>query len=85
MTFPVSPPHWDGAAYSLGHLQCSETAVLPQKVFKVFSLVGGWHEQGLISNERCAITLLDRQGLEKLTCEGHRKVRDGFDRLFAGK
>jgi hypothetical protein len=47
--------------------------------------MGGWHEQGLISNERRAITILDRQGLEKLTCECHRKVRDGCDRLFAGK
>ena len=41
------------------------------------------HEQGLVNNSRGAITVLDRKGLERLSCECYRKVRDEFDRLLS--
>lgn len=40
------------------------------------------HEQGLVHNSRGAITVLNRQGLEELSCECYRKVRLEFDRLL---
>ncbi len=40
------------------------------------------HEQGLLSNSRGTITILDRTGLEALSCECYRKVRGEFDRLL---
>ncbi|HEX4144762.1 MAG TPA: Crp/Fnr family transcriptional regulator [Pirellulales bacterium] len=39
------------------------------------------HEQGLVNNSRGAITILDRAGLEKLSCECYRRLRDEFDQL----
>jgi CRP-like cAMP-binding protein len=41
------------------------------------------HEKGLVNNSRGAITVLDRSGLEKLSCECYRKVKDEFERVFA--
>jgi CRP-like cAMP-binding protein len=40
------------------------------------------HDQGLLSNSRGVITILDRPGLEKLSCECYRKVKNEFDRLL---
>jgi CRP-like cAMP-binding protein len=40
------------------------------------------HEQGLVKNSRGAITVLDREGLEKFSCECYRKVKDEFDRVL---
>jgi len=39
-------------------------------------------EKGLLENKRGMITILDRAGLEKLSCECYRKVKDEFDRLL---
>jgi CRP-like cAMP-binding protein len=40
------------------------------------------HQLGLVSNGRGAITILDRAGLEKLSCECYRKTRDDFDQFL---
>ena len=40
-------------------------------------------KKGLVSNSRGAITVLDRHGLERLSCECYRKVRNEFDRLLS--
>jgi len=40
------------------------------------------HEQGLVNNTRGMITILDRPGLEKLSCECYRRVKSEFDRLM---
>ena len=40
------------------------------------------HDKGLVNNSRGTITILDRGGLEKLSCECYRKVKDEFDRLL---
>ena len=40
------------------------------------------NEQGLVSNGRGTITILDRGGLEALSCECYRKVKSEFDRLL---
>jgi len=40
------------------------------------------HQQGLVKNSRGAIMILDRAGLEKLSCECYRKVKNEFDRLL---
>lgn len=39
-------------------------------------------EQGLISNTRGAITILDRPGLESLSCECYRMVKGEYERLL---
>ena len=41
------------------------------------------HEQGLVNNSRGAITIVDRDGLEKLACECYRRVREEFERILA--
>jgi CRP-like cAMP-binding protein len=48
----------------------------------VTEVLGPLHENGLVNNSRGAITVLDRDGLEKLACECYRKVKDEFDRLL---
>ena len=48
----------------------------------VTEVLGPLHEKGLVSNSRGMITILDRGGLEKLSCECYRKVKDEFDRLL---
>jgi CRP-like cAMP-binding protein len=40
------------------------------------------NENGLVSNSRGAIMILDRTGLEGLACECYRKVKSEFDRLL---
>lgn len=49
----------------------------------VTEVLGPLHEQGFVSNSRGAITILNRQGLEKLSCECYRKVKDEFERLLS--
>jgi CRP-like cAMP-binding protein len=48
----------------------------------VTEVLGPLHEQGLVSNHRGTINILDRQGLEKTACECYRKVQDEFERLL---
>ena len=38
-------------------------------------------DKDLIKNSRGKITILNRQGLEELSCECYRKCRDEFDQL----
>jgi CRP-like cAMP-binding protein len=40
------------------------------------------HDQGLVDNSRGMITVLNRDGLERLSCECYRKVKAEFDRLL---
>jgi CRP-like cAMP-binding protein len=37
---------------------------------------------GIIDYQRGLIQILDRQGLEKITCECYRNVKDEYDRLY---
>jgi CRP-like cAMP-binding protein len=48
----------------------------------VTEVLGPLHDQGLINNSRGMITILDRAGLEKLSCECYQKVKDEFERLL---
>jgi CRP-like cAMP-binding protein len=48
----------------------------------VTEVLGLLKEKGLVSTGRGNITVLDRAGLEKLSCECYRKVKDEFDRLL---
>jgi CRP-like cAMP-binding protein len=48
----------------------------------VTEVLGPLSEKGLINNSRGTITILDRAGLEKLSCECYRKVKNEFDRLL---
>lgn len=48
----------------------------------VTEVLGPLHEMGLVSNTRAMIEILNRAGLEKLSCECYRKVKDEFDRLL---
>ena len=47
-------------------------------------VAGMLQKAGLISYSRGRITVLDREGLEGGACECYRRVRDEFERLFAG-
>jgi len=40
------------------------------------------HDQGLVSNGRGKITVVDRSGMEKSSCECYQVVRDEYDRLL---
>jgi CRP-like cAMP-binding protein len=42
-----------------------------------------FHEQGLVNNSRGTITVLDREGLERISCECYRRVKEEFERLLA--
>jgi CRP-like cAMP-binding protein len=48
----------------------------------VTEVLGPLQDRGLITNSRGLITVVDRTGLEKLSCECYRKVRDEFERLL---
>jgi CRP-like cAMP-binding protein len=48
----------------------------------VTEVLGPLHDKGLVNNSRGMITILDRAGLEKLSCECYRKVKDEFARLL---
>jgi CRP-like cAMP-binding protein len=48
----------------------------------VTEVLGPLQEKGLVSSKRGMITILDRAGLEKLSCECYRKVKVDFDRLL---
>jgi CRP-like cAMP-binding protein len=50
----------------------------------VTDVLGPLHERGLLSNSRGIITILDRAGLEELSCECYLKVKDEFERLIGG-
>jgi CRP-like cAMP-binding protein len=49
----------------------------------VTEVLGPLRDQGLVDNGRGAINILDRQGLEKLSCECYRRVKDEFDRILS--
>lgn len=49
----------------------------------VTDVLGTLQEQGLVSNSRGAITILDRPGLERLSCECYRVVKDEYERLLS--
>jgi CRP-like cAMP-binding protein len=51
----------------------------------VTEVLGPLHAKGLVDNSRGMITILDRPGLERLSCECYRKVQDEFDRLLGKK
>jgi CRP-like cAMP-binding protein len=40
------------------------------------------HTRGLIDNRRGEIEVLDREGLEKLSCECYRRVKEQYERLL---
>jgi CRP-like cAMP-binding protein len=48
----------------------------------VTEVLGPLEDKGLIHNGRGSITILDRQGLEKMSCECYRKFKDEYDRLL---
>ena len=48
----------------------------------VTEVLGPLHEKGLVNNSRGVITVLDRSGLEKLSCECYQKVKNEFERLL---
>jgi len=50
----------------------------------VTEVLGPLQDKGLVNNSRGAITIVDRDGLEKLACECYRKVKDEFERILAG-
>ena len=39
--------------------------------------------QGLLTYSRGSVTVLDRKGLEKESCECYRVVKDGYERIFS--
>ncbi len=51
----------------------------------VTEVLGPLQDKGLVANNRGAITVLDRAGLERLSCECYRKVKDEFDRLLGSQ
>ena len=50
----------------------------------VTEALGALRAQGLVSNGRGVITVVDRAGLERASCECYRVVRAHFERLFGG-
>ena len=49
----------------------------------VTDALGPLQERGLVSSSGGMITVLNRAGLEKLSCECYSTVKDEFDRLLA--
>jgi CRP-like cAMP-binding protein len=49
----------------------------------VTDVLGPLQEIGLVSSARGLITVVDRAGLEELSCECYRRVKDEFDRLLS--
>ncbi len=49
----------------------------------VTEAAGGFKRAGVITYHRGHIQILDRQGLEAMTCECYRVIRDYYERLYA--
>jgi CRP-like cAMP-binding protein len=49
----------------------------------VTEAAGGFRRAGLIAYHRGHIKILDRRGLEAMTCECYRVIRDYYDRLYS--
>ena len=49
----------------------------------VTEAAGGLREAGLIDYKRANIRLLDREGLERESCECYRRTKEEYERLFA--
>jgi CRP-like cAMP-binding protein len=47
--------------------------------------LGALHRAGLIGRERGKVSILDTAGLEAVSCECYRMVRDEYDRLLGGQ
>jgi CRP-like cAMP-binding protein len=48
----------------------------------ITDVLGPLQDKGLIKNNRGAIDIVDRNGLERLSCECYRKVKGEFERLL---
>jgi DNA-binding transcriptional regulator YhcF (GntR family) len=51
----------------------------------VTAAAGGLHRAGLIRYKRGEVTIIDRRGLERRSCECYRVSTMEFDRLLGGR
>ena len=76
---------------SLDRLQSNELAMTQELIANMLGVrregvteaAGHLHEAGLINYQRGHITVLDRAGLERRTCECYAVVKKEYDRLLA--